>query len=77
MDEATYLMAQEAQKQSRSFIRQQREITFVSSWCLNDHESAAMWPLYVQGNEAIAVQSTFGRLVESMKDYDAFEIYIG
>ena len=66
-----------AHQQIRSFIRVQREFTFVNAWCVNDYESAAMWPLYVQGNEGIAVQSTFQRLVDSVAAYKEFEIHIG
>ena len=76
-DEKTLLMIQAAQKQTRPFIRQQRELSFVNSWCVSEHESAAMWPLYVQGSEGIAIRSTFNHLVESMKQYEEFEVFIG
>ena len=76
-DEKTLSIIQAAQKQVRPFIKQQREMTFVNSWCVSEHESAAMWPLYIQGAEGIAVQSTFNRLIESMKKYEDFNVFIG
>jgi len=39
-----------------------RQVVAVNCWHLNDYESAAMWPLYVQGKEGVAIQSTVGRL---------------
>ncbi len=38
----------------------------VSCWHLSDHESAAMWRLYSQANEAICVQSTFDRIARNL-----------
>lgn len=48
----------------------------ISCWHLNDYESAAMWKLYLKSDEGIAVQSTFGRLKNSLKDED-YDIFIG
>lgn len=39
-----------------------RQSTFISCWHMNEHESAAMWKLYAQTNEAIAVRSTYAHL---------------
>jgi len=39
--------------------------TAINSWHINEYESAAMWKLYLQNNEGIAVQSTFNRLKNS------------
>lgn len=39
-----------------------REWTFINCWHMNDYESAAMWKLYAQTNEAIAVQTTYKKL---------------
>lgn len=40
----------------------------ISCWHMNEHESAAMWKLYLKSNEGIAVQSTFSRLKECITD---------
>lgn len=34
----------------------------INCWHLNDHESAAMWKLYLKSNEGIAIQSTYQKL---------------
>lgn len=39
--------------------------TFINCWHLNDFESAAMWKLYLSSNEGIAIQTTYGRLINS------------
>lgn len=36
--------------------------TAINCWHLNEHESAAMWRLYLKSNEGIAIQSSFERL---------------
>ncbi|MCU4716445.1 hypothetical protein OCE25_29900 [Bacillus cereus] len=42
----------------------------------NEGESAAMWDLYVKSGEGIAVQTTFGRIKQSL-DCREEDIYIG
>jgi hypothetical protein len=34
----------------------------LSCWHMNEHESAAMWSLYLQSNEGVCIQSTYRRL---------------
>ena len=50
------------------FLRFSRGWTFISSWHMNEVESAAMWQLYAKSGEAIAVRSTFERLDECVGD---------
>jgi hypothetical protein len=57
--------------------KQIRNFMLVSCWHINDHESAAMWKMYLKSNEGIAIQSTFGRLKESFKDYKDQDVHIG
>ncbi len=40
----------------------------VNCWCLSEHESAALWGLYVKNGQGIAIQSTFKRLKNSFTD---------
>lgn len=47
--------------------------TYISCWHMNEYESAAMWKLYAQTNEAIAVQTTFDRLFNLLPE----ECYLG
>jgi hypothetical protein len=39
-----------------------RKWTTISCWHMNAHESAAMWKLHAQSNEAVAILSTYERL---------------
>src|SRR5689334_18896813 len=39
-----------------------RHEIFVNSWCAIDNESAAMWKLYLQSPEGVAIQSDHERL---------------
>jgi GTPase SAR1 family protein len=56
----------ELHKNARSHI-------FINSWHMNDVESAAMWKLFLQSSEGIAIQSTVSNLKKSFevsKDYE-------
>jgi len=53
-----------------------REFTAINSWHINYYESAAMWKLYLQSNEGIAVQSTFKKLTECFRNTE-LAIYVG
>lgn len=47
----------------------------VSCWHVNEHESAAMWKLYLKSDEGIAVQSTYEKLRTSIIDDE--KAYVG
>lgn len=57
-------------------IKKLRKYTCISCWHANEFESDAMWKLYSQSNEAIAIQSSFGRLKKSFDD-ESKNVYIG
>lgn len=59
----------ETQKILKSFIG-------ISSWHLSEYESAAMWKVFVSGNEGIAVRTTFARLRDCFKVTDR-GVFIG
>jgi len=40
----------------------------INCWHMNEHESAAMWKLYLKSDEGIAVQSTYNKLRTSIID---------
>jgi len=50
-----------------------RQFTYINCWYISDHESAAMWNLYAQTKEAIAIQTTYEKLHLAM----ASDCYIG
>jgi hypothetical protein len=49
---------------------------YVNCWHCSNHESAAMWKLYLKSDEGIAIQSSTKGLAESMKEADD-AIFIG
>jgi hypothetical protein len=55
------------------FLKWQRQWTFISCWHMNEHESAAMWNLYSESNEAVAIQSRYSSLRNVLPD----TVYIG
>lgn len=46
-----------------------RQRTYINCWHLNEGESDAMWKLYAQTNEAVAITSTFKRLYECLPSF--------
>ena len=54
-----------------------RKIVNISSWHINDNESAAMWETCLQSNEGVAIKSTFKRLKDSFNFHKEDEIHIG
>jgi hypothetical protein len=52
----------------RDFAKKQRRLTYVNCWHISSHQSAAMWKIYLKSDEGIAIQSTVGHLIESLKD---------
>lgn len=61
----------------RSSVKNQRKGTFVSSWHIQEHESAAMWSQYIRSADGIALQSSYTRLVDSLSGYEDFLVHIG
>ncbi|MFA5922238.1 MAG: hypothetical protein WC856_13260 [Methylococcaceae bacterium] len=47
----------------------------INCWHMNEHESAAMWKLYLKSDEGIAIQSTYLKLRESINDDE--KVYLG
>jgi hypothetical protein len=45
-----------------AFKRMVQKNYLVSCWHMNEHESAAMWSLYLRSNEGVCIQSTYRRL---------------
>ena len=76
-DEKTFKLIIESNKRIREFTKLERETTFVNSWHVQEHESAAMWNIYIRSQEGIAIESTFERLINSFSQYQDFEIHVG
>ena len=44
------------------FYKSHREKVTISSWHINEYESFAMWQIFTQNTEGLAIQTTIGRL---------------
>lgn len=53
--------------------KQIRLATFVNCWHMNANESAGMWKLYAQTNEAVAIRSSYFRLANELDS----DVYLG
>lgn len=78
-------------EQYKRLMQQYKWRIAINCWHMNDFESAAMWKVYLQSKEGIAIQSTYSRLVNTInnvemsvkvgvvdyKDYDNDEMEVG
>jgi hypothetical protein len=54
-----------------------RQNVVISSWHINEYESFAMWQIFTQKNEGLAIQSTLGRLQDALQQETEYKQYIG
>jgi hypothetical protein len=59
------------------YYKSHREKVVVSSWHINEYESFAMWQIFTQNSEGLAIQSTIGRLQNALKPEKNYKQYIG
>lgn len=59
------------------FIKLRRIFIYVNCWTLSDHEIDAMWKLYVKSNEGLAIQSSYKRLYDNLKNALKNKVCIG
>lgn len=57
------------------FFKELPRYVTINSWHMNNHESVAMWKLYLKSDEGIAVQSTYAKLKNSFVDEES--VYLG
>jgi hypothetical protein len=60
-----------------NYYKTHREKVAVSSWHINEYESYAMWQIFTQNSEGLAIQSTIGRLQKALMPEKNFDQYIG
>ncbi|MFJ7756303.1 DUF2971 domain-containing protein [Peribacillus muralis] len=53
---------------TRDYMKRIQEFSAISCWHINDHESAAMWDLYLGGGDGIAIKTTYKDLYNSIHD---------
>ncbi|MDI9257422.1 MULTISPECIES: hypothetical protein [Flavobacterium] len=78
--EPTYEEIKKLSENNPEFLahyKSQREKVVVSSWHSNEYESFAMWQIFTQNSEGLAIQSTIGRLQKALAVEQNFEQYIG
>jgi hypothetical protein len=54
--------------QMSNFSKWVREWTYINCWHANEHESAAMWKLYAQTNESVAIETDYQTLADTLPD---------
>ena len=59
------------------FYKERREKVVISSWHINEYESFAMWQIFTQNNEGLAIQSTVGRLQAALQADTSYQQSIG
>ena len=60
-----------------NYYKSHREKVVISSWHINEYESFAMWQIFTQNSEGLAIQSTIGRLQKALEAEKDFKQYIG
>lgn len=60
-----------------SYYKSHREKVVVSSWHINEYESFAMWQIFTQNSEGLAIQSTIGRLQKALEAEKDTQQFIG
>jgi len=59
------------------YYKTHREKVAISSWHINEYESFAMWQIFTQNSEGLAIQSTVKRLQDALNPENNFKQYIG
>ncbi len=59
------------------YYKTHREKVAISSWHINEYESFAMWQIFTQNSEGLAIQSTIGKLQKALRSENHFQQYIG
>lgn len=65
----------EQNRQMRIHKQKERGQLYVNCWHLGNPESEAMWRLYCPGNNGVALQTSYSKLVKSIENDS--ELYIG
>ena len=60
-----------------NYYKTHREKVAISSWHINEYESFAMWQIFTQNSEGLAIQSTVKRLQDALIPEKNYKQYIG
>jgi hypothetical protein len=78
--EPTYEEIKKLAKDNPHFLdyyKRHRKNVVISSWHINEYESFAMWQIFTQKNEGLAIQSTLGKLQKALAVDTEFEQFVG
>jgi len=53
------------------------KLFFINCWNISSQESAAMWKIYTQNNQGVALQTTYKKLVNSIEHIEQKNIALG
>ncbi len=59
------------------YYKTHRKNVVISSWHINEYESFAMWQIFTQKSEGLAIQSTLGRLQDALNLDKNYKQHIG
>jgi hypothetical protein len=60
-----------------NYYKTHREKVAISSWHINEYESFAMWQIFTQNSEGLAIQSTIKKLQDALIPEKKYKQYIG
>jgi hypothetical protein len=60
-----------------NYYKTHREKVAISSWHINEYESFAMWQIFTQNSEGLAIQSTIKRLQDALAPEKNYKLHIG
>jgi hypothetical protein len=60
-----------------NYYKIHREKVAISSWHINEYESFAMWQIFTQNSEGLAIQSTVKRLQDALAPEKNYKLHIG
>jgi hypothetical protein len=59
------------------YYKTRRKNVVISSWHINEYESFAMWQIFTQKSEGLAIQSTLGRLQKALIPETTYAQHVG
>ena len=66
-----------AMQRSARIITKWRRKTFINCWSASEHESHALWRIYCQTIEGVAIQTILAKLQASVVDLPVYEVTYG
>jgi len=74
IDEVLKSKPENAVQRAERIIKLWRQQTFVNCWNASDHESHALWRIYCGTSDGVALQTTLGKLKQSVGGLPVYEV---